>query len=241
MPILNPANWCNLSNSRDNNERFNIKSLIIYRDEDLLALNKPSGIAVHKGIEDKVSLDDFFDELCFELPRPPALAHRLDKDTSGCLILGRDRKALRKLGELFRNQRIKKTYWAVVHGTPSENSGTINLPLKKIDSENKKSWWMKIDESGAASITDYRVLKVMGETSWLELTPKTGRTHQIRIHLSALGCPIVGDGYYGRQNQPEQTVQLHAQQIEIPMHASKAPIVITATPPAGFMHYLQII
>src|SRR5256885_10303084 len=109
-----------------------IVARLIYRDGLMLVLDKPAGIAVHKGPKGGASLEDFFEHLRFGLPRPPALAHRLDRDTSGCLVLGRHRKALAHLGALFKHGRVGKTYWAIVEGGPEADAGGIDLPLGRL-------------------------------------------------------------------------------------------------------------
>jgi len=129
---------------------------LLYRDGLMLVINKPAGLAVHRGPKGGVSLEDYFDALRFGLPRPPALAHRLDKDTSGCLVLGRHRKALAHLGLLFKHGKVGKTYWAVVEGGPDADEGTVELSLGRLD--ETRGWWMKPDPSGLPSVTKWRVL-----------------------------------------------------------------------------------
>ena len=119
---------------------------LLYRDGLMLVIDKPAGIAVHRGPKGGESLEDNFDALRFGLPRRPALAHRLDRDTSGCLVLGRHRKALAALGKLFKNGKVGKTYWAVVEGGPAEDEGRIDMPLGKLD--DSRGWWMKPDPHG---------------------------------------------------------------------------------------------
>src|SRR5260221_6743754 len=182
-----------------------ILARLIYRDGLMLVIDKPAGLPVHKGPKGGESLEDYFDALRFGLPRAPAWAHRLDRDTSGCLVLGRHHKALAKLGRLFSSGRVEKTYWAVVEGTPPADEGRIDLALRKVTS--KAGWRMDVDPTGQAAITDYRVVGRSGSLSWLELYPRTGRTHQIRVHCAALGCPVRGDPVYGRGDGP---LQLHA-------------------------------
>jgi tRNA pseudouridine32 synthase/23S rRNA pseudouridine746 synthase len=137
-----------------------IQSRLIYRDGLMLVIDKPAGIAVHRGPKGGASLEDDFGALRFGLPRAPALAHRLDRDTSGCLVLGRHRKALATLGRLFKQGRIGKTYWAVVEGTPDADEGRIDLPLGRLD--ETRGWWMKPDPHGQPAVT---VWKVMGRCS----------------------------------------------------------------------------
>ncbi len=132
-------------------------SRLLYRDGLMLVIDKPAGLSVHRGPKGGHSLEDYFEPLRFGLPRDPALGHRLDKDTSGCLVLGRHRKALALLGKLFKNGQIGKTYWAVVEGGPAEDEGRINMPLGKLDED--RGWWMKPDPDGKPAQT---VWKVMG-------------------------------------------------------------------------------
>src|SRR5262249_43873077 len=137
-----------------------IVARLLYRDGLMLVLDKPAGFAVHKGPKGGESLEDYFGALRFGLPRAPALAHRLDRDTSGCLVLGRHRKALAELGRLFKGGRIGKMYWAVVEGGPAENEGRIDLPLGRKDAT--RGWWMKHDPHGQPAVTTW---KVLGRTS----------------------------------------------------------------------------
>ena len=129
---------------------------LLYRDGLMLVIDKPAGFAVHKGPKGGESLEDHFDALRFGLPRAPALAHRLDRDTSGCLVLGRHRKALAELGRLFKQGRVGKTYWAVVEGGPAEDEGRIDLPLGRLD--ESRGWWMKPDPHGQPAVTTWKVL-----------------------------------------------------------------------------------
>jgi tRNA pseudouridine32 synthase / 23S rRNA pseudouridine746 synthase len=129
---------------------------LLYRDGLMLVLDKPAGFAVHKGPKGGESLEDYFGALRFGLPRAPALAHRLDRDTSGCLVLGRHRKALAELGRLFKAGRVGKTYWALVEGGPADDEGRIDLPLGRKDAT--RGWWMKHDPQGQPAVTTWKVL-----------------------------------------------------------------------------------
>jgi tRNA pseudouridine32 synthase/23S rRNA pseudouridine746 synthase len=133
-----------------------MQARILYRDGLMLVMDKPAGLPVHRGPKGGASLEDFFDALRFGLPRPPALAHRLDKETSGCLVLGRHRKALAHLGLLFKHGKVGKTYWAVVEGGPDAADGVIDLPLARLDAT--RGWWMKPDPKGMPSVTRWRVM-----------------------------------------------------------------------------------
>jgi tRNA pseudouridine32 synthase/23S rRNA pseudouridine746 synthase len=133
-----------------------MQARILYRDGLMLVIDKPAGLPVHRGPKGGASLEDFFDALRFGLPRAPALAHRLDRETSGCLVLGRHRKALAHLGLLFKHGKVGKTYWAVVEGGPDAAEGVIELPLGRLDAS--RGWWMKPDPKGMPAVTTWRVL-----------------------------------------------------------------------------------
>jgi tRNA pseudouridine32 synthase / 23S rRNA pseudouridine746 synthase len=221
---------------------------LLYRDGLMLVIDKPVGYAVHKGPKGGESLEDHFDALRFGLPRRPALAHRLDRETSGCLVLGRHRKALAELGRLFKQGRIGKTYWAVVEGAPAEEEGRIELPLGRLD--DTRGWWMKPDPQGQPATTTWRV---MGRTptdhgntpqrTWLALEPLTGRTHQLRVHCAAMGWPILGDSIYGTQASTRRLrnegsprpagpdLHLHSREIVVPLYKNREAIRVMAPVP----------
>ena len=226
---------------------------LIYRDALMLVIDKPAGMAVHRGPKGGASLEDHFDALRFGLPRAPALAHRLDRDTSGCLALGRHRKALAELGRLFKNGAIGKTYWAVVEGGPAEESGSITLALGRKDVT--RGWWMKVDPHGQPAATEWRVLGRGGAggangaaLTWLALEPKTGRTHQLRVHCAAMGWPIAGDAIYGNARRglasSEESLvspglQLHARELVVPLYRKREPIRVSAPVPAHMREKLE--
>ncbi len=219
---------------------------VLHRDGLMLVIDKPAGMPVHRGPKGGASLEDHFDALRYGLPRPPALAHRLDKDTSGCLVLGRHRKALAHLGLLFKHGKVGKTYWAVVEGWPEGEEGVIDMALGRLD--ESRGWWMKPDPKGLPSVTTWKVLgrsgavaesavhrsgESAGPLTWLALTPVTGRTHQLRVHCAAMGWPIVGDNIYGtapRFGGP--VMQLHAREVTVPISKNKAPVRVVAPVPA---------
>ena len=153
---------------------------MLHRDGLMLVIDKPAGLPVHRGPKGGANLEASFDALRFGLPRPPVLAHRLDRDTSGCLVLGRHRKATASLGLLFKHGKISKTYWAVVEGGPVEDEGTIDMPLGRLNAE--RGWWQKPDPEGQKAVTNWKVLGRGDGLTWLALEPVTGRTHQLRVH-----------------------------------------------------------
>jgi tRNA pseudouridine32 synthase/23S rRNA pseudouridine746 synthase len=243
-----------------------IVARLLYRDGLMLVVDKPAGFAVHKGPKGGESLEDYFAALRFGLPRPPALAHRLDRDTSGCLVLGRHRKALAELGRLFKSGRVGKTYWAVVEGGPTQDEGRIDLPLGRKDAT--RGWWMKHDPEGQAATTTWRVLgrttsanapaetgstahpvlqdgeragsPAVRDLTWLALEPLTGRTHQLRVHCAAMGWPIVGDSVYGRANRVDgPRLHLHAREVVVPLYKNRAPIRVSAPVPSQMHERLR--
>ena len=205
-------------------------SRLLYRDGLKLVIDKPAGYAVHRGPKGGESLEDYFDALRFGLPRAPALAHRLDRDTSGCLVLGRHRKALAQLGRLFKSGAIGKTYWAVAEGAPETDEGVIELPLGRLDAT--RGWWMKHDPEGQPAVTKWKVMGRGGKLCWLGLEPVTGRTHQLRVHCAEMGWPISGDTIYGtapRGGGP--MLHLQAREIVVPLYKNREPIQVSAPVP----------
>ena len=208
-----------------------IVSRIVYRDALMLVIDKPAGLPVHAGPKGGETLSGHLDALRFGLPRRPEVAHRLDRDTSGCLVLGRHAKALTRLGQLFRDGAVDKVYWALVEGGPAENEGEITLPLAKRSPE--RGWWMRADPAGQPAFTRWRVLGRGDRVTLLELRPITGRTHQLRVHCAESGFPILGDPIYG--TAPRATgpgLHLHARSITVPLYPKKPAIIAEAPVPA---------
>ncbi|WP_142850045.1 RluA family pseudouridine synthase [Telmatospirillum sp. J64-1] len=203
-----------------------LRARILHKDSNLLILDKPAGLAVHAGPRTPVHLEAMLGALDFGLRQPPALVHRLDRDTAGCLVLARHHKAVRRLGRLFAAGAVEKTYWAVVEGRPPEEEGRIDLSLRKVT--GREGWRMVTDPAGQAAVTDY-VLRGTGDgLSWLELHPRTGRTHQIRIHCAALGMPLLGDPVYGRAGP---MMHLLSRKVAVPYWEDRPPVTAIAPPP----------
>jgi tRNA pseudouridine32 synthase/23S rRNA pseudouridine746 synthase len=211
---------------------------LLYRDGLMLIIDKPAGLSVHKGPKGGASLEDYFDALRFGLPRLPSLAHRLDKETSGCLVLGRHRKALAMLGDLFRYNRVGKTYWAVVEGGPEADEGRIDLPLGRLD--DTRGWWMKPDPKGLPSSTTWKVMGRAEGLTWLALEPITGRTHQLRVHCASTGFPILGDDIYGKApRRGGPGLHLQAREIVVPLYKNRPPIRVEAPVPVHMHERLK--
>ncbi|MBL6079967.1 RNA pseudouridine synthase [Belnapia sp. T18] len=206
--------------------------LVLHQDEAVIILDKPAGLPVHAGPRGSASVEDWLPALAFGKRRTPQPAHRLDQDTAGCLVLGRTKPALAALGGLFAAGRARKTYWAVVRGGPAGESGEIDAPLLK-RSTARDGWWMAVDPAGQAARTAWRVMGRGPGIAWLELAPRTGRTHQIRVHCTHLGCPILGDARYGGG---VGALHLLARAIALPL---EPPVAATAPVPGHMREALE--
>lgn len=238
IPPLTVSEKSNLPRDLSKADIEFMKSLVIYKDEDVIILNKPAGLAVQGGSKTERHIDGMLDALRFEKDEKPHLVHRLDKDTSGILVVGRTANAAAKLAEAFKSREAHKIYWAVVVGKPKLLSGKIDAPLSKL-SGAKGGEQMKIDyDGGQRAITLYRTIDSLGQkASWLEMSPLTGRTHQLRVHAAeALNTPIIGDGKYGGERsyavgiENNKKLHLHARAIRLP-HPTKGTLEIVAELP----------
>jgi RluA family pseudouridine synthase len=209
---------------------------VLYRDGLILVIDKPAGLAVHAGPSKAPNLEECFDALRFGLPRPPALAHRLDADTAGVLVLGRHPKALARLGRIFSGRETEKTYWAVVAGAPPADAGLFDQKLLKVNT--RSGWSVKVSDKGQTAVSRYRVLGRGPDMTWLELQPQTGRTHQLRVHCAAAGCPILADRLYG-QARPGEMLHLQSHAIVLPLQKTKLPIRVEAAPPPHMLAALR--
>lgn len=199
-----------------------LRDRVLYKDANIIAIDKPAGLAVQGGTAKTTHLDAMLDALRFGAPERPRLVHRLDQDTSGVLVLARTAAAARELGRLFKSRDVAKTYWAVVVGVPRPPEGRIDAPLAKRPGHAGERVVVDADE-GKAALTLYRVLDAAGKRAALvELEPRTGRTHQLRAHMAALGTPILGDGKYGGRAafldgaELAKRLHLHARSITLP-------------------------
>lgn len=208
-----------------------LRESVIYQDKFLIAVNKPAGLAVQGGSKTHRHLDGMLDALQFDAGERPRLVHRLDKDTSGLLLLARDRQTASQLAVLFQGREVEKTYWALVVGIPDHESGLIDTRLAKRGGEGKQR--VESVDDGQTAETEYRILDhAARRIAWLELRPRTGRTHQLRAHCKAMGTPIVGDGKYGGRDSDieglPQRLHLHARGLTLPHPASGERLTLNA-------------
>ena len=221
------------------------QSLVIHRDAAALVLNKPPGLATQGGSGTTDHVDGLLDALTFEAEGRPKLVHRLDKDTSGALLVARSSRAAAHFARAFSSRTARKVYWAIVVGVPDIFDGMIELPLAKQPGSGGEK--MHVDEkAGATARTRYRVIDRVGNrAAWVELQPFTGRTHQLRVHMAAIGHPIVGDGKYGGREAfltgtISRKMHLHARRIRVDHpDAGAAPIDVRADLPPHFADTLK--
>lgn len=217
-------------------------SMVLTQDRAAIVLNKPPGLATQGGIGMKQHVDGLLDAYAQDGPRP-RLIHRLDKDTSGVLLVARTPGSAAFFSKRFSGRSARKIYWALVVGVPSVDDGIIELPLAKQPGTGGEK--MQVDEeNGKPSRTRYRVLDRAGNrAAWVELHPLTGRTHQLRVHMAAIGHPIVGDGKYGGQEAfltgtISRKMHLHARRLIID-HPDGAPLDVTAPLPEHFAQSME--
>lgn len=211
-----------------------VRSWVIYEDDAVIAINKPAGLPTQGGTGQSRHVDGLLDALKGNTEHRPKLVHRLDKDTSGTLLLGRSPKAAAVLAKAFQSRDTDKRYWALVAGTPKERDGRISVRMDKVAAKGHER--MVVSADGKPSLTDYSVIESAGQMAcWLALKPHTGRTHQLRLHCAEMGHPIVGDGKYGGQaafltGAISRKLHLHSRFITFP-HPDGGMLTVTAPLP----------
>jgi 23S rRNA pseudouridine955/2504/2580 synthase len=228
---------------RDSEE---IQSRVIHRDDWVIALNKPSGLAVQGGSGTERHVDGMLDALRFGAEERPRLVHRLDKDTSGLLLIARTGQAAKRLSESFRDRETEKLYWAVVVGVPPRADGAIDLPLAKRPGARDRETMQVDHETGQKALTHFKILDRAGNrAAMLALWPRTGRTHQLRVHCAEIGCPILGDRKYGGEEAllsavaDSRRLHLHARRLTLPHPSGKGALCLQAEPPAHFKRTVE--
>ena len=223
-----------------------IQKLVIHRDAEVIALNKPPGLAVQGGSGTERHVDGMLDALRFGYEERPRLVHRLDKDTSGLLLIARTGQAAKRLAESFRDRETEKLYWAIVVGVPPRPEGTIDLPLAKRPGARDRETMQVDHEEGQKALTDFQVLDRAGKrAALLALWPRTGRTHQLRVHCAEIGCPILGDRKYGGEEAllsavaDSRRLHLHARRLTLPHPSGKGELRLQAEPPPHFRRTVE--
>ena len=216
----------NLTHTYTSKDRAYLQSMILWEDNDICVLNKPTGLAVQGGTHTPYHLDGLL-----QAHGSYKLVHRLDRDTSGVLVVAKTLEMAQYLHHSFKNRQVQKVYWAVVEGVPNPTYGSITDSIPDKDKE-------RMAEAKEA-LTSYRLLKKLdSQTSWVELKPHTGRTHQLRLHMASIGCAIWGDGKYGSLH-PKDLLQLHAWRLSIPIPTQSYPLTFTAPPSESMVSLLK--
>ena len=223
-----------------------IQKMVIHRDDHVIVLNKPPGLAVQGGSGTEKHIDGMLDGLRFGSEQRPKLVHRLDKDTSGLLLIARTGQAAKRLTASFRDRETEKLYWAIVVGVPAKKEGAINLPVAKRPGAFDRELMQVDEENGQKALTHFRVVdSASRRAALLALWPRTGRTHQLRVHCTAIGCPILGDRKYGGEEALLSTIadarklHLHARRLTLPHPSGKGELKALAEPPPHFRRTVE--
>jgi len=226
----------------DQRDRDFIEDIVLFEDADILILNKPIGLAVQGGSKMKRHLDGMLNSYMKKGVKP-RLCHRLDKDTSGVLILGKTADATRALTKQFQSHDVQKTYWALTNPAPLENNGTINAAIAKSFVNGDGEIMVHDEEDGKNAITDFEIIeRASKEIAFVAFYPKTGRTHQIRVHAKIIGAPLLGDYKYNDNPMPFENdeihdgLHLHAHEIILRHPETKEEMVISAPLPKEFLN-----
>jgi tRNA pseudouridine32 synthase/23S rRNA pseudouridine746 synthase len=210
---------------------------ILFEDGEALVIDKPAGLPVDQPTRGGACLDDHLDALKFGFQRRPVAVHRLDTDTSGCLLLARNPKALARFNKAFEERLVGKTYLAILAGHPPGSAGTIELALAKISSA-EKGWRMIPAKKGKPAVSHWELIQELGPNSLIRFRPETGRTHQLRVHaLAGLGAALLGDPVYGAGPVAgAKRTMLHAESLTV-TRPGKTPITAHAPLPADFVAF----
>jgi len=230
IPPLDEQKAVKKENYVSQTDEKRVKNMVVYKDDNIIVINKPSGLAVQGGTGQTKHIDGLLDALKFGKEERPKLTHRIDKDTSGLLVLARNRQYALALTKAFREHKIKKTYLALCVGCPKEMAGQIKAPLEKAGEK------MVVVSDGQKAVTSYEVLDTVGTKFCLiKASPLTGRTHQIRVHLAHIGALIAGDTKYGSRDDFKQAdlskhLHLHSYQIDLSEVMGKKIVVKAGLP-----------
>ena len=221
------------------------RAMVIHRDAQAIVINKPPGLATQGGTGTTEHVDGLLDALQYDAEGRPKLVHRLDKDTSGALLIARTARAAAYFSKHFSGRSARKVYWALVVGVPEIADGLVDLPIAKQPGTGGEKMHVS-EHDGQPSRSRYRVIERAGNrAAWVELQPLTGRTHQLRVHMAAIGHPIVGDGKYGGKDAfltggVSRKMHLHARRIRIP-HPDEGVVDATAELPAHFAESMGLL